>query len=78
MTPMKLRAWRKSEGLTLAELAERVETDVASLSRYERDERMPNQKIMQNIARETGGAVTANDFYGIEVATAEAVEGRAS
>lgn len=63
---MKLRSWRKSEGLTLATLAERIETDEASLSRYERGERMPNQETMRKIAQVTGGAVTANDFYGIE------------
>ena len=60
---MKLSVWRKARGLSLADLAERIGVTSVSLSRYERDERIPAREIMPKIVAETDGAVQPNDFY---------------
>ena len=63
---MKLSIWRKAQGLTLAEVAERVDVTEVTLSRYERGERIPAREIMPKIVEATGGAVQPNDFYSVE------------
>ena len=52
--------------MTLAELAKRIGVTEVSLSRYEREERIPAREIMPKIVEATGGAVQPNDFYSSE------------
>ena len=50
-------------------MAERIGVTSVSLSRYERDERIPAREIMPKIVAETDGAVQPNDFYSDETET---------
>lgn len=66
---MKLSAFLAETGIQAMTFGERIGLKQPnSIYRYIRGERMPSQEVMQAIARETGGRVTANDFYGIEAA----------
>jgi transcriptional regulator with XRE-family HTH domain len=50
--PIFIRAWRKHRGLTLENLAERIGTTHASLSRIERGEQPYNQDLLDLLADE--------------------------
>lgn len=63
---MKLYQWRKREGLTLGQAGARFGVSHVSVLRYEKGE-VPRPEIMRNIIRETGGEVTANDWYVAEI-----------
>ena len=60
---MKIGAYRKQKGLTLAELALKVGVTEGSMSRYENGERTPAREIMVAIREATAGAVQPNDFF---------------
>jgi transcriptional regulator with XRE-family HTH domain len=68
---MKLRTYREENGLTLAQMAEKVGVSEVSMSRYERGDRMPRPEVMRKIGEVTGGAVRPNDFFGAEEDAAE-------
>ncbi len=57
-----LRTWRRNQGLTIDEMAERLDVSTGSLSRIERDEQWPDREFFERMTAETSGAVTANDF----------------
>lgn len=63
---MKLRDWLDANGVTVPELATRINRTPEAVRRYANGERIPDREAMPLIAAETGGAVTANDFFGIE------------
>lgn len=63
---MKLRQYRDTHNLTLAQMAEQVGVSEVSMSRYERGDRMPRPEVMRKIGEVTGGAVRPNDFFGAE------------
>ena len=58
-----LRAWRKSQKITLDELSKRIGISDASLSRIERGEQWPDRATIQRIVAETNGDVGINDFF---------------
>lgn len=59
----KLRTWRKAQKLTLRQLAERIGSTPAALSRYETGKRLPRPQTLQAIVKVTAGEVTANDLF---------------
>ena len=59
---MKLVSWLKNSGISARELASRVETTEATISRLKNGHARPSLELAQRIADATGGAVTANDF----------------
>lgn len=62
---MTLRDWLDARGVTIAEFALRIGRTSESVRRYANGDRIPDKETMPLIAAETGGDVTANDFFGI-------------
>ena len=63
---MQLKLWRKERGLFLRTVAKKLKLSVATVSRYETEDRVSIPlRAMNRILVLTGGQVTANDFYGI-------------
>jgi transcriptional regulator with XRE-family HTH domain len=52
--PHYLRQWRKHKGLTLEQVAERLHTTHATLSRIERGKLPYNQPLLERLAEEYG------------------------
>jgi transcriptional regulator with XRE-family HTH domain len=65
---MTLDQWLRDQGMTEAEFARRIECAQATVNRYRQRQRMPSPEKMRRIWQATEGAVTANDFAGIEAA----------
>lgn len=70
---MKLADYMETAQLDDEAMAERVRTDKVrcdrtQISRYRRGERRPEWSIIERIAAVTKGAVTANDWMGMEAA----------
>jgi len=59
---MKLESWLKDSDTSARELASRVETTEATISRLKNGHALPSLELAGRIAIATGGAVTANDF----------------
>lgn len=62
---MQLKDWLDQEGLKPAHFAPRIKRSAEAVRRYALGERIPDKATMPLIVRETGGAVTANDFFEI-------------
>jgi transcriptional regulator with XRE-family HTH domain len=60
---MKLKEWLEASGLKQKEFADKIGVSLMSLSLYLHKGRIPRPAVMAAITRETGGAVTAADFY---------------
>lgn len=60
---MKLRIWRGRAGLSIKELAQRLECTPTAVGRYETGERIPALQTMRRIYDLSEGAVDANAFY---------------
>lgn len=58
-----LKAWRVSQGLSLADAALKVGTTRQVWHAWETAKRRPRQPYMARIRSVTGGAVTADAFY---------------
>lgn len=58
-----LRKWRKSVGLTLDQVAARLNTSRQVVSDWERGRRRPGPAFMPRVRELTGGMVTADDFF---------------
>lgn len=56
------RAYRRSAGFTLNEMARKLGVTAASLSRIERGEQWPDRKFFERVHAMTKGAVTPNDL----------------
>jgi len=69
---MKLIDWLNRNEVGVGEFAQRIGRHRVTVSRYLSGDRTPRTDDLRAIARETGGAVTANDFYGLSAAQAEA------
>lgn len=60
-----LRRWREKRGLTQHELAARIGVDKTTICGYETGKRRPRDpNILKLIKKHTGGAITAEHFYG--------------
>ena len=63
---MDIRTWRKKEGLTLQQLAEKLHTTIVTLSRFETGVRRNYRaKMVEAIFILTNGEVDANDLFNI-------------
>ena len=62
---MKLRDYLDMRAITQAEFAGRIGISNAEISRILAGLRHPNPNTMRAIMRETDGAVTPNDFFGL-------------
>lgn len=62
---MKLKDWLAENEVSVADFAARIGRTAESVRRYAAGERIPDKETMPLIAAETGGSVTANDFFGI-------------
>jgi DNA-binding transcriptional regulator YdaS (Cro superfamily) len=60
---MKLENWLKAENIQPSEFGRRIGVSHTSVGRWLRGVRIPRPAQMAAITRETGGAVTAADFY---------------
>ena len=59
---MRLRDWRKTRNLTMAQAVDVLGLSQPSISRIERGEQWPDKGTMQKIIDRTNGEVTANDL----------------
>lgn len=59
---MTLAEYRKRQGMTQAEMAERIGRDTATVCRYEKGTRTPDIRTIRKIKVATGGAVTEDDW----------------
>lgn len=62
MMMSKLRTWRKSRKLTLAQFSERTGLSIGHLCKLERGQQWPGPDTMAVIEKSTRGAVTASDI----------------
>lgn len=63
---MKLAAYLDAEQISDAAFARMVGVERQAVGRYKTGERFPERTILLRIFEATNGAVTANDFAGIE------------
>lgn len=70
---MRLAEWRKAEGLTQAELAEKLGVSQPYVSAIERwpNNAIPAKLVMMKIVELSAGDVLPNDFYPIDAALAK-------
>lgn len=66
---MTIKEYLKASRLTEAVFAERIGVGQSTVNRL-RNGQIPGKALMARIYEETGGAVTANDFYGLGEAAA--------
>jgi len=62
---MKLRDWLRKSKMSDAEFARRINRHPAMVLHLAAGTRRPSLETIEAIARETGGAVMANDWVGI-------------
>lgn len=60
---MKLRAYRKAQGLSLAEMAGQIGCSISALSMIERGLRHPKRDLTQAIVTASEGKVRAKDLH---------------
>lgn len=68
---MKLGVWLKQEELSFAEFGRRLGCSGEAVRRYAEGIRIPDREAMPKIVSETSGDVTANDFFDIDISTAD-------
>lgn len=59
---MKLAEYRKRQGMTQADIAEKIGRDTATVCRYEKGTRTPDIRTIRRIKAATGGAVAEDDW----------------
>lgn len=60
---MKLKDWRTREGLSQQDVADMINVERSTISRYEiTGDRTPSLKVAQKIIKLTGGWVTLDDL----------------
>ena len=59
---MKLRRYRIQNGLSMAQMAEKIGCSIPSLCRYEIGKTFPTRKRIKDIVAATEGNVTEKDF----------------
>lgn len=63
---MTLANWLKSQALNQGAFAAKIGATQTAVSRYCSGKRIPPRHIMRRIVEVTDGAVTPNDFYGVD------------
>lgn len=66
-----LGEWLEEKDVPVVVFATRIGRSPQAVRRYVNGERIPDRETMPLIVAETGGEVTANDFFGIGPASAE-------
>jgi transcriptional regulator with XRE-family HTH domain len=61
---MKLASYLSANGCTYADFAQKVGASTFAVGKWVRGERLPRPGVLSRIVAETGGQVTANDFFG--------------
>ncbi|MFC4255409.1 XRE family transcriptional regulator [Altererythrobacter xixiisoli] len=74
---MNLKDWLSDQGLRNADFAKRIDCTAEAVRRYANGDRIPGRDIMPKIVEETGGAVTANDFFDLDPAAIQAAQAAA-
>jgi transcriptional regulator with XRE-family HTH domain len=64
---MELEHYLKENNISLADFGARIGVTDETVRRYVKGLRLPSKVHMPLIAQATNGAVTANDFYDIDV-----------
>lgn len=64
---MKLDEWMERTGKRASEIAAALGCSVETVRRYANGLRIPDRNAMPAIVSFTGGEVTANDFYDLEL-----------
>lgn len=62
---MKLKTYRKQQGLSRAKVAEALGVTGVTVWRWETGRMFPSAPVMKRIAKWSGGQVTPNDFVGV-------------
>lgn len=62
---MTLKDWLEAEDMKVGEFATLIGRSSESVRRYVAGERIPDKETIPLIFEQTGGCVTANDFFGI-------------
>ena len=74
---MKLADYLADRSIKPADFGGQIGVSYEAVRRYCTGERIPDREVMARIFGATGGAVTANDFFGLEVAGHSAPEAAA-
>lgn len=61
-----LKEWLTAEDIPVPRFASMIKRTPEAVRRYINGDRIPDRDTMPVIVRETRGAVTPNDFFGIE------------
>ena len=64
---MKLAVWLQRNRVMPTEFAEEIGVSPSLIHKYLHKDTIPRPKLMQNIYEKTEGAVTANDFYDLQI-----------
>jgi hypothetical protein len=62
---MKLADFLSERSISVPEFGRRIGLSAESVRRYCDGHRIPKRSVMSKIFEETGGAVAANDFFGL-------------
>lgn len=62
---MRLSEWLKAKKISVLDFAKKAGVSSMTVYRWQEDT-IPDREKMQKIVELTGGAVTANDFYGLK------------
>lgn len=68
---MKLKDYIEEENKTIQQVADDLGLPYEYVRRYAKENIIPSRETMQKIVVYTGGKVTANDFYDVEVKNEE-------
>lgn len=60
---MKLEQYLEKEGISAADFGKRINVGRMTMHRYLKKGRVPRTDVMKKIREETGGQVTADDFF---------------
>lgn len=60
---MKLRQWRTARGLSVSDLADKLQSSERAVIKWERGERRPRPGALAKIVSLTDGEVAPNDFF---------------
>lgn len=65
---MTLSEWMEANGISDEGLAEKLEIDRSTVSRFRRGKLMPSNDTMRRIIEVTSGSVQPNSFFGLAAA----------
>ena len=63
---MTLNEYMAKEKISMRDMAVSIGVTYEAIRKYANGERIPKSDILKKITRQTGGAVTANDFYSLK------------